>query len=264
MRARIGRPKNSSSPQPIAGPIRVRPASQDPGGAPSEQPQQHQPDHQGRHRHGQPPGQPACPAEPLPVDVGLHPPAFPADRCPGGHHRVVLGDVAGDVGPRAQLDASVEHDHVAVDPAGDGDRGVKGGQGSVHGAVHGGGAVEDDQVADLLALGHVGASGQHHELLAGLGVLRPGGRRQIEYEEDEESENHRPAHADHHQCVEPVSSGRAVNSTQAGTIGPMERQRTSSFKDPRASPASSTRAPRRDDQVRPWRLLEQGALEQCI
>jgi hypothetical protein len=42
--------------------------------------------------------------------------------------------------------------------------------------------VEDDQVADLLALGDVGPSGQDHERLGGLSGLRPRGRRQTEHE----------------------------------------------------------------------------------
>jgi hypothetical protein len=82
--------------------------------------------------------------------------------------------------------------------------------------------VKDDQVADLVALGDVGAAGQHHEFLCGLGVLRPRGRRQTEDEEDEESDNHRPAHADHLQCVEPVSSGQGSQLDTIGTIDPME------------------------------------------
>jgi hypothetical protein len=86
--------------------------------------------------------------------------------------------------------------------------------------------MKDHQVADLLPLGHVGPPGQHHERLSGLGVLRPRGRRQPEHQEDEESNHHRSTHADHLQCLQLVSSGSAVNSTQAGTIGPIERQRT--------------------------------------
>jgi len=60
--------------------------------------------------------------------------------------------------------------------------------------------VEDDQVADLLTLGDVGPSGHDHERLGGLRVLRPRGRRQPEHEDNEESDNHRPANADHLQC----------------------------------------------------------------
>jgi hypothetical protein len=73
--------------------------------------------------------------------------------------------------------------------------------------------VEHDQVADLLTLGHVGPSGQHHERLGGLGVLRPRWRRQTEQEEDEDPDDNRSTHADHLQCCEPSSRRSAVNST---------------------------------------------------
>jgi hypothetical protein len=153
---------------------------------------------------------------------------------PDATTRVVLGDdVAGDVGAAAQLHPAVEDDHVAVDLPGDGDRGVKGGQRPVDGAVHGRRAVEHDQVADLLTLGHVGPAGQDHERLGGLSGLRPCGRRHTENQDDEESENLRPTHADHLQCIKPVSSGSVVNSTRIGTIGAIERSCTLLLEDPR-------------------------------
>src|SRR5215211_3222099 len=132
MMASRGRPKNSPSPSPIEGPIRVRPASRTveaprpisqmssspttrveietashqaslpaqpnpsqlvlvcsrseehtselqshrdlhsfPTRRSSDQPDEQQPDDQGGDRDGQPPGQLAGPAEPLPVGVGL-------------------------------------------------------------------------------------------------------------------------------------------------------------------------------------------------
>jgi hypothetical protein len=43
--------------------------------------------------------------------------------------------------------------------------------------------VEDDRVADLLALGHVGAAGQDHKRLRTLGVLRLGRCCERKYEE---------------------------------------------------------------------------------
>jgi hypothetical protein len=57
-------------------------------------------------------------------------------------------DVTGNNAAAAQRHPAVEDDHVAVDPPGDGDRGVESGQGPVDGAVHGRGAMKDDQVAD--------------------------------------------------------------------------------------------------------------------
>ena len=88
------------------------------------------------------------------------------------------------------------------------------------------------KVADRLALGDVGAAGQDHERLAGLGALCPCGRRQTE-QENEESGNYRPAHADHLQRFQSVSSGSVVNSTRIGTIGRIQRQHTLLFEDPR-------------------------------
>src|SRR5829696_8625109 len=68
-----------------------------------------------------------------------------ADGGVGGHYRSLLGDhVAGDVGAGTQLYAAVEDNHVAVDPPRDRNRGVEGGERSIHSAVHGGGAMEDD------------------------------------------------------------------------------------------------------------------------
>jgi hypothetical protein len=62
--------------------------------------------------------------------------------------------------------------------------------------------VEDDQVADRLALGDVGAPGQDHERLGGLSGLGPRRRRQPEHEDKEDSDNHRPTHADHLHCFQ--------------------------------------------------------------
>ena len=73
----------------------------------------------------------------------------------------VTGDVVSQQAPVVASGATIGGT-TKRHPSGDGDRGVEGGQRPVDGAVHSRGAVKDHQVADLLALGHVGPSGQDY------------------------------------------------------------------------------------------------------
>jgi hypothetical protein len=173
-----GEPENSSRPSPIEGPIRVRPASRilaapRPTSHTSTSPTTRVDADTASH-------QPKRPTQPKPFQLvlvcrRLVVPLIVAPDATTG----LLWETTSPVtlAPLCSSTLSVEHHHVAVDPLGDGHRSVKGGQRPVDGAGQGHRAVERDQVADLLALGHVGAAGQNHERLAGLPTLRPGGRR---------------------------------------------------------------------------------------
>ena len=90
--------------------------------------------------------------------------------------------------------------------------------------------MEHDQVADLLALGHVGPAGQDHKRLGGLGGLRRRGRRQTEHEDGEE--------ADNHDRRTPITSNfkpgctRAVQSTQPSLARQEQIDRSSECEQP--------------------------------
>src|SRR5918992_201630 len=187
MMARIGRPKNSSSPSPIDGPMRVRPASKilaapRPTSHSSTSPTTRVDTETASH-------QPRRPTQPNPSQFVLVwsrlvvPPMVAPDATTGSCWEttspVTLAPERSSTRPLNTTTSPLTRPEM------------------VTGASK---AVRDPStvpstVADLLALGDVGAAGEDHEGLAGLAaLLRPGGRCKSQHQDEEDCENHRFPH----------------------------------------------------------------------